>query len=52
VIEDVLKMYVMDRPSMWEDYLHLEEFAYNNGYQASLKMSAFEELYGKSATHQ
>jgi hypothetical protein len=48
VIEDMLRMYVMDKPSKWEDYLHLVEFAYNNGYQASLKMRPFEALYGKS----
>jgi transposase InsO family protein len=47
VIEDILRMYVMDKPSKWEDYLHLVEFAYNNGYQASLKMSPFEALYGR-----
>jgi hypothetical protein len=35
VIEDMLRMYVMDKPLKWEDYLHLVEFAYNNGYQAS-----------------
>jgi hypothetical protein len=40
-------MYVMDKPSKWEDYLHLDEFTYNNGYQASLKMSPFEYLYGR-----
>jgi hypothetical protein len=40
-------MYVMDKPSKWEDYLHLVEFSYNNGYQASLKMSPFEALYGR-----
>ena len=28
----------MDKPSKWEDYLHLVEFYYNDGYQASLKM--------------
>jgi hypothetical protein len=39
-------MYVMDKPSKWEDYLHLVEFAYNNGYQASLRMIPFEALYG------
>jgi hypothetical protein len=33
VIEDMLRMYVMDKPSKWEDYLHLVEFTYNNGYQ-------------------
>jgi hypothetical protein len=47
VIEDMLRMYLMDKPSKWEDYLHLLEFAYNNGYQASLKMSPFETLYGR-----
>jgi hypothetical protein len=47
VIEDMLRMYVMDKPSKWEDYLHLVEFSYNNGYHASLKMSPFEELYDK-----
>ena len=38
VIEDMLRIYVMDKPSKWEYYLHLVEFAYKNGYQASLKM--------------
>jgi hypothetical protein len=47
VIEDMIRMFVMDKPSKWEDYLHLVEFAYNNGYQASLKMSPFEVVYGK-----
>jgi transposase InsO family protein len=47
VIEDMLRMYVMDNPSKWEDYLHLVVFVYNNGYQASLQMSPFEVLYGR-----
>jgi hypothetical protein len=47
VIEDMLRMYGMDKPSRWEEYLHLVEFSYNNGYHASLKMSSFEELYGR-----
>jgi hypothetical protein len=47
VIEDMLKMYVMDKPSKWENCLHLVEFVYNNGYQASLKMNPFEALYGR-----
>jgi hypothetical protein len=47
VIDDMLRMYVMEKPSKWEDYLHLVEFTYNNGYQVSLKMSPFEALYGK-----
>jgi hypothetical protein len=47
VIEDMLRMYVMDKPSKWEDYIHLVEFSYNNGYQTSLNMSPFEALYGR-----
>ena len=47
VIEDMLRMYVMDKLSKWEDYLYLVEFDYNNGYHASLKMIPFEELYGR-----
>jgi transposase InsO family protein len=41
IIEDMLRMYVMDKPSKWEDYLDLVEFAYNNGYQYLLRMSPF-----------
>ena len=47
MIEDMLRMYVMDKPSKWEDYLHLVEFSYNNGYQTSLNMSPFEALYDR-----
>jgi hypothetical protein len=43
----MLRMYVMDKPSMSEGYLHLVEFAYNNGYQASLRMRPFEALYSR-----
>ena len=31
-VEDMLRMYVMNNPMKWEDYLHLTEFVYNNGY--------------------
>jgi hypothetical protein len=44
IIEDMLRMYVMNQPSKWEVYIHLVEFSYNNGYQASLKMSLFKTL--------
>jgi hypothetical protein len=47
VIEDMLRMYVMDKPSKWEDYLHLVEFSYNNGFQVSLEMNPFEVFYGR-----
>ena len=47
VLEDMLRMYVMDKPNKWEDYLHLVEFSYNNGQHASLGMSPYEALYGR-----
>eukprot|EP00253_Pinus_taeda_P011385 PITA_11385 len=47
VLEDMLRSYVMQQPTRWEEYLHLVEFAYNNGYHSSLKMSPFEVLYGR-----
>ena len=37
----------MQQLTKWEDYLHLVEFAYNNDYKESLKMSPFEALYGR-----
>jgi hypothetical protein len=47
VLEDMLRMHVMHQPKKWEDYLPLVEFAYNNGYQESLKIIPFEALYGR-----
>jgi hypothetical protein len=50
IIEDMLRMYVRTKPSKCEDYLHLVEFTYNNGYQTSAKLSPFEILYGIKCT--
>jgi hypothetical protein len=47
ILEDMLRMHVMHQPRKWEDYLPLIEFAYNNSYQASLKMCPFKVLYGR-----
>ena len=47
ILEYMLMMYVMNNSTKWEDYLHLTEFAFNNGYQDSAKMSPFEVLYGR-----
>lgn len=47
VLEDMLRMYVMDRQTFWEDYLYLVEFAYNNGYHSSIGMAPFQALYGR-----
>ena len=40
-------MYVMEKLTKWEYYLHMVEFDYNNGQQASLGMSPYEALYGR-----
>jgi len=47
ILEDMLRMYVMNQPWKWEEYLHLVEFSYNNNYQTSSKLSPFEILYGR-----
>ena len=47
MLEYMLLMYVMGKPSKWQDYLHLVEFAYNNGQEETLNMIPFEALYGR-----
>ena len=47
MLEDMFHMYVMGKPSKWEDYLHLVEFSYNNGQKSSLGMIQYEFLYGR-----
>ena len=37
----------MSRIIRVEDKLPLVEFAYNNGYQASVRMAPYEALYGR-----
>ena len=48
ILEDMLRMYVMHQQWKWEEYLPLVEFAYNNDYPNSLRMSPFDALYGQS----
>jgi hypothetical protein len=47
VLEDMLRMYVMDQQNQWEKYLPLVEFAYNNSYHSSIQAAPFEILYGR-----
>jgi hypothetical protein len=47
VLEDVLRACALQRGSSWDKSLPYAEFSYNNSYQASLKMSPFEALYGR-----
>lgn len=49
VLEDMLRMYVMQQPIKWEEYIHLVEFVYNNAYHVSLRMiSPFKVLYRRN----
>ncbi|KAH9294732.1 hypothetical protein KI387_038320 [Taxus chinensis] len=43
----MLRMYVMDQQSKWEEYLYLVEFSYNNSFQSSIGMAPFQALYGR-----
>jgi hypothetical protein len=47
VVEDMLRACVIHFDKSWDKCLALTEFAYNNSYQASLKMAPFEALYGR-----
>ncbi|KAL4282270.1 hypothetical protein GQ457_03G027210 [Hibiscus cannabinus] len=47
ILEDMLRACVIDFHRSWEKSIPLIEFAYNNSYQASIKMAPFEALYGR-----
>ena len=47
VMEDMLRMYVMDQQTQWEKYLPLVEFAYNNSHHSSIGMPPYQALYGR-----
>nr|CAD1821670.1 unnamed protein product [Ananas comosus var. bracteatus] len=43
----MLRVCVIDFQGGWSQHLLMAEFAYNNSYQASIKMAPFEALYGR-----
>jgi hypothetical protein len=47
VLEDMLRACALKHGGSWDKILPYAEFSYNNSYQASLKMSPFEALYGR-----
>jgi hypothetical protein len=47
VLEDMLQSCVLTYGTDWESNLSFAEFSYNNSFQASLRMSPFEALYGR-----
>lgn len=46
VLEDMLRVYVMDQQNQWENYLSLMGFAYNNSYHNSICTTPYDILYG------
>jgi hypothetical protein len=49
VLEDMLRACALKHGGSWDKSLPYAEFSYNNSYQASLKMSAFEDCKAESA---
>jgi hypothetical protein len=47
IVENMLRACVIHFDKSWDKCLALADFAYNNNYQASLKMALFEALYGR-----
>src|SRR5438045_4895378 len=47
ILEDMLRARALKNGQSWDRNLPYAEFSYNNSYQASLKMSPFEALYGR-----
>jgi hypothetical protein len=48
ILEDMLRACALQDKLGWDKRLSYVEFSYNNIYQASLKMSPFEALYGRN----
>ena len=47
VLEDMLRVGVLDHKGSWEEHLPLVKFTYNNSYEASIRMAPYEALYGR-----
>jgi hypothetical protein len=48
ILEDMLTACALQDKLGWDKWLSYAEFYYNNSYQASLKMSPFQALYGRN----
>jgi hypothetical protein len=48
ILEDMLRACALQDKLGWDKRLPYAEFSYNNSYQASLKMSPFEAMYGRN----
>jgi hypothetical protein len=52
ILEDILRACALMYGKSWDQSLLYAKFSYNNNYQASLKMSPFEALYGRPCKSQ
>ena len=43
----MLRCCILEFQGSWEKFLPLVEFAYNNSFQSSLKITPYEALYGR-----
>jgi transposase InsO family protein len=48
ILEDMLRACALQDKLGWDKRLPYTEFSYNNNYQASLKMSPLQALYGRN----
>jgi predicted YcjX-like family ATPase len=48
VLEDMLRLCVLDFKGNWIKHLPLVEFAYNNSFQATIGIAPYEALYGRT----
>lgn len=46
-LEDLLRACMLEQGGVWDSYLSLIEFAYNNSFYSSIGMAPFEALYGR-----
>jgi hypothetical protein len=47
ILEDMLRACALKYGKSWDKSLPYVEFSYNNSYQASIKMTPYEALYGR-----
>ena len=51
ILEQYLRAYVNYQQDNWNELLPLAEFAYNNGYQETIKTTPFHANYGRNPEH-
>ena len=52
MLEDMLRACVLNHKGSWDEHYPLVEFAYDNSYQASIRMAPYEVLYGRPCRSQ